>query len=74
MSKKLSKKKMLIIELSSIRRVRGEMMEKRPSWFKEHDFARLDREFTAKSAELVELEIKTFEKRMGKGVGPKTSS
>jgi len=74
MSGKISKKRMLIIELSSNRRVRREMEMKRPSWFKEHDFARLDREFAAKSAELVALEIEAFEKRMGKGVSPKTNS
>jgi len=58
--RKQTKRQRLVSSLACIQRVR----EERPSWFKAHDFARLGREFAAKSAELVELEIKAYRRKL----------
>lgn len=56
-----SKRQRLISELASIQRVQAE----KPSWFKAHDYDRLRNAWAAKSAELVELEVKTYRKKLG---------
>lgn len=59
-NRKPSKRRRLIVELASIQRVR----EDRPSWFNKSDYERLAREFAAKSAELVALEIAVYRRRL----------
>lgn len=58
--RKQSKRQRLIAELASIQRVG----EDRPSWFSKSDYDRLAREFAAKSAELVTLEIAAYRRRV----------
>lgn len=62
MSRKPSKRERLVSELAAIQKVQQD----KPSWFRPHDFYRLAREFDAKSAELVALEIETYNRR-GRG-------
>ena len=56
MARKITKRARLISELAAIQRVQ----EERPSWFGQHDYDRLARDFTSKSAELVAHEIKIY--------------
>ncbi len=58
--RKQSKRQRLIAELASIQRVG----EDRPSWFSKSDYDRLAREFAAKSAELVALQIAAYRRRL----------
>ena len=60
MARKQTKRARLIGELSAIQRVQ----EDRPSWFRQHDFDRLARDFALKSAELVALEIAAYRRRV----------
>jgi hypothetical protein len=59
MSRKISKRERLVCELASIRTVQSE----KPSWFRREDYDRLAREWSAKSAELVELLVSARVKR-----------
>jgi len=56
-----SKRHRLISELASIQRVQAE----KPSWFKAHDYDSLCQAWAAKSADLVELEVKTYRRKRG---------
>ena len=58
--RKQSKRQRLIVELASIQRVG----EDKPSWFDRSDYDLLAREFAAKSAELVALEIAAYRRRV----------
>ena len=58
--RKQFKRQRLIAELASIQRVG----EDKPSWFGKSDYDRLAREFAAKSAELVALEIAAHRRRV----------
>lgn len=60
MARKISKRAKLISELASIQRVQAE----KPSWFRQHDFDRLARDFATKSSELVALEIANYRRRI----------
>lgn len=59
--RKQSKREQLVSSLAAVQRLR----EEKPSWFRPHDFARLDREWAAKSAELVALEVRNYRKKLG---------
>jgi hypothetical protein len=61
MIRKQSKRVRLISELACIRRVQAE----RPSWFRQHDYDRLARDFASKSAELIALEIAAYDRKFG---------
>ena len=58
--RKQSRRQQLVSSLAAIQRVR----EEKPSWFKAHDYARLDREWASKSSELVALEVKSYRKKL----------
>lgn len=57
--RKPTKRQRLITELASIQRLQGE----RPSWFRPEDYRRLAHDFATKSAELVELELRSYRKK-----------
>lgn len=57
--RKQTKRQQLIAELASIQRIQAE----RPSWFRPEDYRRLARDFAAKSAELVEMELKAYREK-----------
>ena len=61
MARSISKKARLVSELSALQRVQAD----RPSWLRREDFDRMAREFAAKSAELVALEILACRRREG---------
>jgi hypothetical protein len=59
MRRKQSKRERLVRELVAIRNVQAE----KPLWFRAEDYARLSKEWNAKSAELVELLVSARMKR-----------
>lgn len=62
MSRKITQRERIVAELAAIRTVQREA----PSFFREHDYARLRAAWAKKAAELVELEVAAYEKRLGK--------